>query len=78
MGVPMGQLLHFQSMSLLMAWDRNRGWPKTLGLCTRMGNLEEALGSQLGTSPVLDIEAIWAADQQMEESLSLSLSQINK
>ena len=34
----------FPSSSLPVAWESSRGWPKALGLCTHVGDPEEAPG----------------------------------
>ena len=38
-----------------MAWESSQGWPKALGNCTRMGDLEEVSLSwlQIGTAPAV-------------------------
>lgn len=63
----MFQLLHFQSNSPVMAWERSRRWS-----WTHMVYSEEAAGSQLQTSPALAVATIWKVNQRMEDG-SLSL-----
>ena len=58
-----------------MAWESSGNWPKSLGPCTHMGDLEEALGSWLWIGSAPAIATIWGVNQWMEDlSLSLSLS----
>ena len=56
-----------------MAWESSRGWSKSLGPCTHVGDQEEAPGSwlQIGSAPA--IAAVWGVNQQMED-LSVSTS----
>lgn len=42
------------------------GWPEVFGLCIRLGDLEEAHGSQLQISPALAVLAIWGENQYIE------------
>ena len=46
---------HFPSSSLLVAQESSRGLPKALGPCTRVGDLEEALGFKLAQLQLLQL-----------------------
>ena len=58
---------HFPSSSLPVARESSRGWPKTLGPCTHMGDLVEAPGFwlQTGTAPAL--VAAWGVNHCIED-----------
>ena len=57
----------------LVSWESSREWPKALGTCTCVGDLEEEPGSwlRIGTAPA--IVFIWGVNHLMEE-LPLCLS----
>ena len=58
-----------------VAWDSSRRLPQSLGLCTYLGDLEEAPGSWLQIGAALAIVAIWGVNQQVEDQpLCLYLS----
>ena len=60
-----------------VAWESSGRWPKSLGPCTRVGDLEEAPGSWLWIGAAPAIAAIWEVNQRTEDlsfCLSLSLS----
>ena len=57
-----------------MAWESSRGRPKTLGLCTHVGDPEEAPGSWLWIGTALAIAVAWRVNHQMEGFFSLLLS----
>ena len=57
-----------------VAWESSGRWPKSLGPCACVGDLEEAPGSWLQICPALAIAAIWGVNHQMDDFLSASAS----
>ena len=59
----------FPSSSLLVAWESSPRWPKALGPCTRMGDLEEllTLGSwhRIGSAPTIAVT--WGVNHRTED-----------
>ena len=55
-----------------MTWESSRRWPKCLGPCTHVGELEEAPDSWLRIGAAPAIVANWGVNHYMED-LSLSL-----
>lgn len=61
----MYQILHFWSSCLLMGLSRAE-WPKSLGPCFHVGDLEETPSSWLQTGPAPVVAATWGSKQQMK------------
>ncbi|XP_051688083.1 protein archease isoform X2 [Oryctolagus cuniculus] len=59
-----------------MVWESSRRWPKSLGPCTHVGDLEEAPGSWLRIDTALAVAVNWGVNQWMEY-LSLSASPLS-
>lgn len=49
-----------------------------MGPYIHMGDLEEAVGSQLQASPALDISAIWGVNYQMKDFSAFKQKQISQ
>ncbi|XP_069922055.1 D-dopachrome decarboxylase isoform X1 [Oryctolagus cuniculus] len=67
------RFFEFLTKELALGQDSRR-WPKSLGSCTHVGDLEEAPGSWLRISSARAITVIWEVNQRNGRPLSLPLS----